>query len=551
MAAQPCRERNLDTLVARLLGNAAPAGDGFGVEATYAVTHEDGTPVTFTEMQGLAVLLDELSSTYPQQVYNDEGMLSAVQRTANGVLEVLSYEGDGSLKLSAGPFADLMGSVAVFEAFRALAAGLLQGRGQSIAQVSLMPTGLDNLMSSRHAATDQVGIELEQFVLHADLSRVSYSEEQGIRSLLEEIAPNWDGPRTYAENGDLIGLSRTVDGFAQNISLEPAGQLELSAGPYSDMSVAQEHFASFEDEIGKTLADRGQSILALGYMPVGKAADMEMIPRTRYRCMDEHFRQFGPYGTCMMRGSASTQVSVDFRDEEDCRRKFRVANALGPILALMCCNTIRFEDEDCKHIMMRTMMWNGVDRARCNVAPGTFDAAWTPRTYAEWLLDVPAVVAPDGKGGWVYDERTFGEIYADTPMTPEDADHVMSMVFPDVRLKGFIEIRVADSMPIDYAVALAALVKGLFSTDDALQQTENVLGIDHIHSKDITLAKLAMMEQGYDAQIYGGTKVQDLAGRLHMIAKFHLSPDERKVLEPLTTLTMNGLTLAELTDLML
>ena len=550
-ASQPCRQHNLDVLTARLLGNASPAGDGFGVEATYAVTHADGTPVTFMEQQGLAVLLDELGSTYPEQVYDDQGMLSAIQRNDGGVMEIVSYEGDGSLKLSAGPFDDLMKSAAAFEAFRARASEKLAGREQAIAQLSLTPTGLDNLMTAHHRTTDQVGIELEQFVLHGDLTRVSWSEEHGIRSLLQDIAPAWEGKKAYTEDGELIGLSRSVDGFQQNITLEPAGQLEIAAGPYSDMNTAKEQLETFQDEISKTLSDRGQMILPLGYMPVGKAEDMELIPKDRYRFMDRYFRKFGPYGTCMMRGSASTQVSVDFRDEDDCKRKFRLANALGPILALMCCNTMRFEDENCDRIMMRTMMWNGVDRARCNVAPGTFDADWTPRTYAEWLLDVPAIVAPDGNGGWRYDERTFGEIYANTPMTPEDADHAMSMVFPDVRLKGFIEIRVADSMPVEYAAALAAFAKGLFSTDDALAQAENVLDMDHIHSKDITLAKLSMMEKGYDAEIYGGKKTSDIAARLHMIAKFHLNPDERKVLEPLTTLAMNGLTLAELTDLML
>jgi glutamate--cysteine ligase len=548
--AQPCREQNIEVLVSRLLGSAADSLEGFGVEAAYAVNHADGTPVTFMEAQGLAALFEKLGATYPEEIYNDQDMLQAVQRTNNGVVEIVSYEGDGKLKLSAGPFSDLMAAGALFEDFRALAAGFLDEVDQTIAQQSLTPTGIESLMEHHQKSTDQVGIELEQFILHGDLTRVGYSEEEGIKSLLEALAPNWEN-QTFAENGDLIGLDRTVDGYKQAITLEPAGQFELSAGPYHDLTVANDQFESFQAELKQVLEPRNQQAISLGYMPVGKAEDMELIPKSRYVCMDKHFRQFGPYGTCMMRGSASTQVSVDFKDEDDCKRKFRLANALGPILALMCCNTMRFEDENCEHIMMRTMMWNGVDRDRCNVAPGTFDDDWTPRTYAEWLLDIPAVCVSDGKGGFTYDERTFGEVYANQVITPEIADHIMSMVFPDVRLKGFIEIRTADSMPLEYAMALAAFAKGLFSTDEAVSQAGDVLGIGHIHNKDIVLAKLAMMEKGYDAQIYNGKKVQDIAGRLHMIAKYHLNRDERKILEPLTTLTMNGLTLAELTDLML
>lgn len=547
---QPYREKNIEVLVSRLMGSAALKTDGFGVEANYTLSNSDGSLVGFGDPQGLGVLLEQLSATYPDQVFDDEGRLIAVQRMENSTLEVVSAEGDGALKLAAGPFADLMQSNAVFADFAKLVQGLVSERNQTLAQQSLMPTGIDALLERRQKSTDQIGIELEQFILHGDLTRVTYSEEQGIRSLLEELAPSWDDT-IESENGDLIGLSRTIDGIEQTITLEPAGQLELSAGPYRDLNTAKEQFQDFEDDLSKVLRARGQMIIALGYMPIGKAEDMELIPKSRYTCMDRHFRQFGPYGTCMMRGSASAQVSIDFKDEQDCKRKFRLANALGPILALMCCNTVVFEDEPCEHIMMRTLMWNGVDRARCNVSPGALDEDWTPRTYAEWLLDIPAVCLPDGAGGFTYDERTFGEIYADKVMTPEEATHVLSMVFPDARLKGFIEIRVADSMPVDYTIAFAALVKGLFGTEDALAQTESVLGIDQIREKDVTLAKLALMEKGYDAQIYGGKDVQLIAQRLHMIAKMHLNSDERQVIEPLTTLTMNGYTLAELTDLRL
>ncbi|MGI6591115.1 MAG: glutamate-cysteine ligase family protein [Eggerthellaceae bacterium] len=549
-AAQPCREKNIEILVGRLLGNASAQTDGFGVEANYTLANEDGTPVRFMDQEGIGALLDRLSGTYPDQVFNEDGMLTAVQRMEGGVLEVVSYEGDGALKLSAGPFADLMRSNTVFADFKNLVEGLISESHQTITQQNLMPTGIDALLEQRQKSTDQLGIELEQFILHGDLSRVSYSEENGIRSLLEELSASWDGT-IESETGDLIGLSRTVDGILQTITLEPAGQLELSAGPYRDLNEAKGQFQDFEDELTKVLQARNQMIIPLGYMPVGKAEELEMIPKSRYTCMDRHFRQFGPYGTCMMRGSASTQVSIDFKDAQDCKRKFRLANALGPILALMCCNTMMFEGEPCEHIMMRTMMWNGVDRARCNVAPGAFDEDWTVRTYAEWLLDIPAVCVPDGNGGFTYDERTFGEIYANKVITPEEADHIISMVFPDVRLKGYIEIRVADSMPVDYTAAYAALIKGLFSTEEGLSQAESVIGIDHIRSKDITLAKLAMMEKGYDAEIYGDKNVQTMAQRLHMIAKLHLNSDERQVIEPLTTLTMNGYTLAELTDLML
>ncbi len=402
---------------------------------------------------------------------------------------------------------------------------------------------VDYLASGADARSTSVGIELEHQILSANGGkRVPYSGENGIESLLEKLSAQWD--EKVFENDHLIGLSRVADGIQETVTLEPGGQVELSCGPFSDTSVALEFLDEFEDELKDALKGTDQMAVLMGYPPVDAAADIELAPKKRYEIMDKHFTEIGGYGTCMMRGSAATQVSIDYADEADMARKLRLATAASPIIAMMCDNTVMFEGELREHYLVRTEIWNGTDQARCGVVPGVMEDGFTFAKYAEWILDTPAVVAMDADGNQTADERTFGEIFADTPMTEADVKHALSMVFPDVRLNKYIELRSADALPTKYAAALAALIKGCFYTKEALDELENLLG--KVKARDIPLAKLSLMNEGYEAQVYG-KKAWQLAEKMNVIAKTHLTREEREILEPLTTYAFTHVTLAEMT----
>lgn len=403
---------------------------------------------------------------------------------------------------------------------------------------------VDTIMQHIGSHANRTGIELEHFIVSAHGGeRISYAQEDGIESLLETLSADYP-EKTFSAEGRLLGVSRTRDDMLEAITLEPAGQLELSAGPFNDLSTAKTVFDTFEESLREILDSRGQKALLLGYMPVGEAADLELIPKRRYAFMDEHFAAIGPYGTCMMRGTAATQISIDFSSEQDCIRKLRLASAAAPVVSLMCDNTSIFENEMRTHAMIRTEIWNGVDPVRCGVIPGLFDEEFSFANYAAYILDIPAIVAPDGKGSWCHDERTFGEIYADTPMSESDAEHALSMVFPDVRLKSYIEIRSADAMPVKYVIALAALIKGLFANDEAMTAMEKMFS--PATQRDISKAKLALMREGFDAEIYG-VPAYKVAEQMNVIAKLHLNKEEREMLEPLTTLAFSHTTLADWT----
>ena len=120
---------------------------------------------------------------------------------------------------------------------------------------------------------------------------------------------------------------------------------------------------------------------------------------------------------------------------------------------------------------------------------------FTLRDYARWVYDTPAILVPDGQGGWREDSRRFSEIYAERPMSRTEVEHALSMVFPDVRLKTYLEIRPADAMPVPYAVAYAALVKGIFYCEESLAHVERLF--EGIAANDIEQAKNSLQERGY------------------------------------------------------
>ena len=403
---------------------------------------------------------------------------------------------------------------------------------------------VDWILDGADGKSTRVGIEIEHQILHGDGgARVTYSEEHGIEDLLERMSENWES-KSY-EGEHLIGLSRSMDGIAETLTLEPGGQVELSAGPFNDMFTALEALSDFEDELNGFLEPVGQLAVQMGYAPVDKAADIELIPKKRYEFMDKYFENTGEYGKCMMRGSASTQLNIDFANRKEAIRKMRLAYCAAPIIAMMCDNTVMFEGQLREYYLVRSEIWSSVDPARCGIIPGVLDEDWSLDKYAEWILDTPAIVAIDENGDTVYDERTFGEIFAEKVMTEDDIAHAISMVFPDVRLKQFIEFRTADALTSKYAAALAALIKGCFYADSALDALDKLF--EGVTERDVMLAKMAMMAEGYGAKIYNNKEAWWYAEKMNMIAKLNLTKEEREVLEPLTTYAFSHVTLAEMT----
>ena len=382
----------------------------------------------------------------------------------------------------------------------------------------------------------ELGIELEQIIVHDDMSPVSYSGEHGVAWVLRQLEADY--PRTTTdEHGDLLGVARP----SEAVTIEPAAQIELSAGPFADLATARDTFEGFAQRLSDVLEPAGEKALAIGYHPSATARSLELIPKRRYQFMNLYLGAKSSFGPCMMRGSASTQVSIDYSSVPDCLRKLRLAFALVPLFSLMCNNSPVFEGKPRSHEFVRTEIWRHCDPDRCGLVPDVMDPSFDLRRYAAFLLDAPAILVPCKKEQWCYSERTFGDIYAQRTMTRAEVEHAASMFFTDVRLKTYIEIRPADALPIPYVIGYAALVKGLFYDAGNLDALDALFS--DVRGADVEAAKDALMESGYGARVYG-RPVADLADCMIRLARGGLDEEERPYLDPLAKLVAARETLA-------
>lgn len=385
--------------------------------------------------------------------------------------------------------------------------------------------------------SEALGIELEYTLIQRDNNAVSYTDEFGQKWLLKELE-RYFPHEIIDEDGDLIGLAREN----ATVTLEPAAQFEYSAGPFTDLRTAKNSFDSFESEVAEVLDPHNIDILSPGYHPLCRAVDLELIPKVRYDFMNSYLGAISMFGVCMMRGSAATQIAIDYSSTEDCLRKLKLASACVPIFSLMCDNSPIFEGAIREHEMVRTEIWNKCDPDRCGIVNGVMSADFSLEDYAAYILDTPAII-DISKGRQEFSEKTFGEIYAKTTMEQKDIEHALSMFFNDIRLKTYIEIRPADAMPVEYVVSYAALIKGLFYSEDSLKAMEDIFA--KITEQDINDAKTSLMQNGYSGIAYG-SPVGEIADELISIASTALNDSDNELLRPLAQLVANRTTLATL-----
>ncbi len=367
-----------------------------------------------------------------------------------------------------------------------------------------------------------IGLELEHFVVDKETKNsVSYYGERGIEALLERLKPLYE-ESAYSE-GHIIGLGRE----SLAVSIEPAAQLEISISPQEDGRRIQRIYDQFYDEIMPILLEWGYELITAGYQPKSKVAELDLIPKSRYRFMKEYFDKIGPYGQYMMKGTAATQVSIDYYSEEDFSAKYKIAYALYPVLAKLCDNIVCFEGKENKEPMMRMTIWDHVDNARVNVEPYLKNGTLDFKRYAEFVYETPLIVDKNKDEDYAT-RQSASEVYASKIMTSQEIEHILSMVFPILRLKHYLEIRVADSMPMGSVNAYLLLIKGLFKDITTVTQYVDELIMDHPNwSRELLNV---IRRDGIEGQIYD-TTVRDIVIELYGMALSNLEDNEVRYLE--------------------
>lgn len=347
----------------------------------------------------------------------------------------------------------------------------------------------------------KLGVEVEHFICTKNGQSVSFDGEQGVESLLQKLATHYID-KSYS-NGRLVGLARPYC----TISIEPAAQIEASLGEFENVGCLIAEYQKFLDECKAILDEWGQELITQGYHPHSQADDLTLIPKQRYYIMDSHFRNCGGTGVNMMRASAATQVSIDYTSEQDYKNKFRLANVLTPLLAFIFDNTKVYQNNPAKPLT-RFTIWNNLEGttssnrtgfvADCFLDSVGFDA------YAQYLLDSKPLFYYNDNDEVVFtDDKTVAEIFANKELRHKDIVHIMSMVFPFVRLKNYIEIRMADSMPIEWVKEYLQVIKGIFYNEQNLTKLLNL-------TKTVTLSQAneawsVLTKDRCQALVYGKT----------------------------------------------
>ncbi|MBQ3393115.1 MAG: hypothetical protein IJG52_06890 [Lachnospiraceae bacterium] len=377
--------------------------------------------------------------------------------------------------------------------------------------------------------SDRLGVEVEHFIVTGgpDSRRaVAYSGEAGIRRILERLMAQYPDAVPLHDD-DFFGF--TVPEFA--ITLEPAAQLEISIAPMSDIHQIGRVYSSFVDTLSPILRDYGHEIVYAGGQPYTRVSDLELIPKRRYDLMNAHFKKTGTGGMQMMRGTASLQVSIDYLSEEDFRRKIQAAYYYGPLFKLLCDNTVQFEGAPVTGHLKRTDIWRRVDPARCGILPDIFSDSYGFGTYADFIGSVQPIFLKYGDEVLPTGHQTVAEIFAGRQLDETEAAHVLSMVFPDVRLKQFIEIRFADSVPQPRTLAYCALIKGLLYREDGILCAQDRIRSRHLTADDIRRAEDALMADGLTANLWG-QPVREYAKSILELAEKGLPAGERPLLTP-------------------
>lgn len=374
---------------------------------------------------------------------------------------------------------------------------------------------------------DMLGVEVEHFILdNVSGMSVPYSGEKGVRRILRELMDRYPGARALPDD-DFFGFG--VPDFT--ITLEPAAQLEISIAPMESVERIGRIYREFRETLAGVLSGFGFSAVNAGVQPNSPVSGLELIPKRRYALMDAYFREIGTGGMEMMRGTASLQVSLDYHSEEDFRSKMQAAYFYGPVLKMFCDNSASFQGEALKTRLKRTDIWRRVDKSRCGIVPGVFSETFGFSNYADFLGEMPPIFLKEGGDILPTGHKTVREFFEGRDISGEELTHIISMAFPDVRLKQFIEIRHADSVPENRMLAYCALIKGLFYGKDGLPYARERIRGGRLSEDDIREAEDGLMLRGWQASVYGEPAV-DLAKRMLDMARGSLPEDERKFLDP-------------------
>jgi glutamate--cysteine ligase len=397
----------------------------------------------------------------------------------------------------------------------------------------------------------RVGIEHEKLgFLRDTLAPIPYEGPRGIAALLEGFIARF-GWQAIREGEHIIALRRD----AANITLEPGGQFELSGAPLANAHESDGEVRKHVEQLDVLSRELGFVWLYLGRNPTIPSSQMPWMPKERYAIMRRYLPTQGALARDMMQGTATVQSNFDYATESDMARKLRVAMAAAPLLTALFANSPFAEGRPTGLLSTRAHVWTQTDPHRCGFVDAVFNEDFGYQQYVDYALDVPMFFI-HRRGHYVdHAGKSFRAFLAEGLdgewPTQEDWSLHLSTLFPEARLKNYIEVRMADVGPPAMITALAALTRGLFYDETALK--EACLLLRSLRPAQLSEIRSEVVRHGLRAQALGRPVQQwlrDLLGivesglrRLNVVND--AGRDESMYLQPLHEIVASGQTQAD------
>jgi glutamate--cysteine ligase len=370
---------------------------------------------------------------------------------------------------------------------------------------------------AKPASAWRVGAEHEKFVFQMGTHAPVPYEPNGIKALLEGLTRYGWAP--VYEGDNVIALER---GMA-NVSLEPGGQFELSGAPLETIHDICEETGGHLQEVKVVADELGLGFLGLGFTPLWTREQIPVMPKGRYKIMREYMPKVGGLGLDMMFRTCTVQANLDFGSEADMVAKFRTSLALQPIATALFANSPFKEGKPTGLLSTRANVWTDTDPDRTGMLDFVFRDGFGFETYANYALDVPMYfvkregryVDVAGRSFRDFMEGKLAELPGERPTLKDWADHTTT-IFPEVRLKQYLEMRGADSGPWSRLCALPALWMGILYDSASLAAAWDLCKDWAIDDHERLRADVARL--GLKAEVAGRT-VQDVAKDMLAIAR--------------------------------
>lgn len=378
----------------------------------------------------------------------------------------------------------------------------------------------------------RIGTEHEKFVYCSqDHHAPSYEEPGGIRDILLALQEfGWTPVEETGPDGKQHVIAMSGDDGA--ISLEPAGQLELSGAPLENLHETCNETGRHLEQVKAIGAKTGSGFLGMGMWPDKTRAELPIMPKGRYEIMVKHMPTVGNLGLDMMLRTCTIQVNLDYASEADMVKKFRVGLALQPLATALFANSPFTEGKPNGFESFRSHIWSDTDPHRTGMLPFVFDEGFGYERYAQYMLDVPMYfVFRDGKyinaAGLSFRDFLNGELSVlpgEKPTMADWNDH-LSTAFPEVRLKSFLEMRGADGGPWNRICALPAFWVGLLYDQAALHAAWD--RVKHWNMEEREELRNTVPKMGLNTPLPDGGKMLDLASEILDIASSGLTARNR------------------------